>query len=405
MVIVVGGGASGLVAAITAARTGEKVCILERLSRIGKKLLVTGNGRCNLTNTMMTPKQFHSSSGAPIKKVLDRFGYQDTIQFFKDLGVLPLIEGTKVYPLSEQATTILDVLRMEVERLKIKVYTDTKIIAIYQQDNKWYLKTEDKSLFKAEKVIIATGGMTNTSLGCDGLGYQLLKQVGHHISEPFPILVHLLSSEPYCKMIKGTKIKATVKIFVEDSLKREEYGEVLFTEDGLSGPPIFQVSRIASEAQLKKQSVVVALDILTQFSEDELLSELYERIHNYPERTIDELLIGIVHKRLIIPLLKAAAIEKSCRAISQLGYEEILRLIQTLKYFKFKIIGTRSYKFAQVTAGGIKANEIDFETMASKKAPNLYITGEVIDVDGDCGGYNLQWAFATGFIAGEACTR
>lgn len=405
MVIVIGGGASGLIAAIVAARRGAKVCIVERLERIGKKILVTGNGRCNLTNTVMSAQSFHSADPVPIQKVLERFGYEETIQFFEDLGVLPLIEGTKVYPLSEQATTILDVLRMEIERLNIKVYVQTKIIALTYLKNRWQLKAEDGRTFKAEKVIVATGGMTNKSLGCDGLGYQLLKQVGHHLVEPFPTLVHLLSPEPYCKMIKGTKVKANVMIFVEGSFQREVEGEVLFTEDGLSGPPIFQVSRIASLAALRQQTVEVSLNFLTAFSEDELLSRLYERITKHPERTTEQLLIGIVHKRLIIPILKKANITAIHQTCDQLSYEDMIELVKTLKCFQLKVTGTRNYKFAQVTAGGIKATEIDFSSMQSYKMPNLYITGEVIDVDGDCGGYNLQWAFATGFIAGEACSK
>lgn len=405
MIIVVGGGASGLMAAIIAARQGAKVCIVERLNRIGKKILTTGNGRCNLTNTIMSKNYFHSADNVPIKKVLERFSYEDTMQFFEALGVLPLIEGTKVYPLSEQATTILDILRMEIERLGITVYTDTKIIDINYVNKMWQLKAEDRRLFKANKVIIATGGMTNKSLGCDGLGYQLLKKVGHHINEPFPTLVHLLSPEPYCKMMKGTKIKANVKIFVEGALKGEEYGEVLFTEDGLSGPPIFQLSRIASEAQLKKREVELFLDVLTLYAEEEIISGLYERIHMHSERSVEQLLIGMVHKRLIVPLLKEAKIEDIHQSVQDLSYQDIMNLTRTLKYFRFRITGTRGYKFAQVTAGGIKATEIDFNTMQSKKVPNLYITGEVMDVDGDCGGYNLQWAFATGFIAGKACAN
>lgn len=405
MVIVIGGGASGLVAAIVAARQGAKVCIIERLDRIGKKILVTGNGRCNLTNTTMTPKFFHSEDNVPFQKILERFGYQDTIQFFETLGVLPLIEGTRVYPLSEQATTILDVMRMEIERLHITIYVNTKIVTLNEVGGVWQLKSEDGRSFKADKVIVATGGMTNKSLGCDGLGYKLLKKLGHHIVEPFPTLVHLLSPEPYCKMIKGTKVKANVMIFVEGTLQREEYGEVLFTEDGLSGPPIFQVSRIASLATLKQQKVEVLLDLLPSFSEDELISKIYERIDSYPERTIEQLLIGMVHKRLIVPILKKARIDKVQQAVYQLDYEAIIECVKVLKQFSFCITGTRSYKFAQVTAGGIKTTEIDFDTMQSRKRPNLYIAGEVIDVDGDCGGYNLQWAFASGFIAGEACSK
>ena len=205
--------------------------------------------------------------------------------------------------------------------------------------------------------------------------------------------------------MKGTKVKANVKIFVEGKLGREEYGEVLFTEDGLSGPPIFQISRVASLAALNKQDTELTLDLFPNLSEDEMISLLYERITAHPERTIEQLLIGMLHKRVIMPVLKAAHIESIHRLLEQLEYDEVMRLVQVLKAFNFSIQGTRGYKFAQVTAGGIRATEIDFQTMASLKAKNLYITGEVMDVDGDCGGYNLQWAWATGFIAGESVSR
>ncbi|MEE1072918.1 MAG: NAD(P)/FAD-dependent oxidoreductase [Cellulosilyticum sp.] len=404
-VIIVGGGASGLVAAIVAARKGTQVCIIERSNRVGKKILVTGNGRCNMTNTQITPKQYHSYDSVDIKSVLERFGYEETKNFFMELGIMPLIEGKKVYPLSEQATSVLDVLRMEIERLGVEVITDTKITELKPKKEGWQLFSEEGQIFEAHKVIMATGGMTNTSLGCDGLGYEILKKLGHTLKAPFPILVHILSSSPYCKMMKGTKVKANVKIFVEGKLGREEYGEVLFTEDGLSGPPIFQISRVASLAALNKQDTELTLDLFPNLSEDEMISLLYERITAHPERTIEQLLIGMLHKRVIMPVLKAAHIESIHRLLEQLEYDEVMRLVQVLKAFNFSIQGTRGYKFAQVTAGGIRATEIDFQTMASLKAKNLYITGEVMDVDGDCGGYNLQWAWATGFIAGESVSR
>lgn len=404
-VIIVGGGASGLVAAITAARRGSQVCIVERLNRVGKKILVTGNGRCNMTNTEMTPKQFHSYDKVPFEKVLNRFGYEETKQFFMELGIMPLIEGKKVYPLSEQATSVLDVLRMEVERLGVEILTDTKIVDLKQKKESWELKDEAGKIYETRQVIMATGGMTNTSLGCDGLGYTLLKKVGHTLKQPYPILVHLLSDSSYCKMMKGAKVKANARIYVEGKLKREEYGEVLFTEDGLSGPPIFQISRVASLASLQNKGSEVQLDLFSDKSEDELVSLMYERITAHPERTIEQLFIGMLHKRIIMPVLKAARTESIHRPVEQLEYEEIMRLVQVLKGFNFRIQGTRGYKFAQVTAGGISAKEIDFETMASLKAKNLYITGEVMDVDGDCGGYNLQWAWATGVIAGESVSR
>lgn len=404
-VIIIGGGASGLLAGIVAARRGCEVVILERLNRVGKKILVTGNGRCNMTNTAIEKAYYHSSSKVDFECVLKRFGYEETRTFFNELGIMPLVEGKKVYPLSEQATSIVDVLRMELDRLGVSIVSDTKVVHMKEKKGHWLLTAEDGRCFEAQKVIVATGGMTNATLGCDGTGYELLKKVGHTLKKPFPILVHLISPTSYCKMMKGTKIKANASIFVEDKQMRMEYGEVLFTEDGLSGPPIFQISRVASLAALEKKKAQVKLDLFPSLTEDELVSLLYERIASHPERTIENLLIGVVNKRVIIPLLKAAHINSIHRTIENLEYEEVMSLVCTMKGLTFEIEGTRGYKFAQVTAGGISADEINFKTMASLKANNLYITGEVMDVDGDCGGYNLQWAWATGYIAGESVSR
>lgn len=404
-VVIIGGGASGMMAAIVAARRGCEVYLVERLNRVGKKILVTGNGRCNMSNTYLEAKHYHSSEAIEVEQVINRFGYKETEAFFKELGIMPLVEGSKVYPLSEQATSILDVLRMEMERLKVKVLVEMKIVMMTPIEKGWQLQSEDGTVLLAHQVIVATGGMTNNSLGCDGLGYQLLKKVGHTLNQPFPILVHVLSSSPYCKMMKGTKVKAKTSVYVGGKLKRQEYGEVLFTEDGLSGPPIFQISRQVSQATLQKQEVRVTLDLFPEISKEDLMTLLYERIAAHPERQIEDLLIGMLHKRVIMPVLKVSEITAIHRQVDTLEYEEIQRLVETLKGFSFKTEGTRGYKFAQVTAGGISPREIDFKTMASKKADHLYITGEVMDVDGDCGGYNLQWAWATGYIAGQSVSR
>ena len=404
-VAIIGGGASGMMAAIVAARNGKQVTLIERLNRVGKKILVTGNGRCNMSNTNLKPQHYHSKEKIEVKPILARFGYAQTENFFKELGIMPLIEGTKVYPLSEQATSVLDVLRMEMERLEIEILTDTKIVDLKRGKKGWQLQSEEGNIMEAEKVIVATGGMTSNTLGCDGLGYKLLKQLGHTLNTPFPILVHVLSSSPYCKMMKGTKIKADVKAIVDGKLARKEYGEVLFTEDGLSGPPIFQISRQISNAAVEKKKSQVILDLFPTVDEEALISLLYERTYLHPERNVEDLFVGMLHKRVVMPIIKASGVKDIHRKVDTLEYEEIKALVATLKAFTFETEGTRGYKFAQVTAGGISPNEIDFETMASLKAKDLYITGEVMDVDGDCGGYNLQWAWASGYIAGESVSR
>ena len=404
-IIIIGGGASGMMAAITAARAGKQVLILERLNRIGKKILVTGNGRCNVSNTSLLPKNYHSQSHKEIFGPIEAFNYNQTESFFRELGIEPLIEGTKVYPRSEQANSILDVMRMELEELGVDILTEIKVVSLKTKNNIWQVFAETGECFEAEKVIMATGGLANTALGCDGLGYELLKKLGHTLVPTYPILVHALSSSSYCKMMKGTKVKAVASAYVNGQCERSEYGEVLFTEDGLSGPAIFQISRNISRAHMYHKKSTVRLDLIPEQSYDEVVAMLYERIATKPHRTIELLLMGFLHKRVIVPVLKCAAITSIHRLCDTLEYEEVARLAQVLKGFEFDTEGTRGYKYAQVTAGGINIDEVDLETMASLKAPNLYITGEVLDVDGDCGGYNLQWAWATGYLAGINCSK
>lgn len=404
-IIIIGGGASGMMAAITAARAGKSVCILERLNRIGKKILVTGNGRCNVSNTNLKPANYYSRSQKEIFGPIAQFDYEKTEVFFKELGIEPLVEGTKVYPRSEQANSILDVLRMELEELAVDILTEVKVVSLKHKKGIWQVLAEDGGCYEAENIIVATGGLANTALGCDGLGYELLKKLGHTMTPTYPILVHALSSSPYCKMMKGTKVKAIASAYVAGRCERQEYGEVLFTEDGLSGPAIFQISRNISRAHLEKKKAMVTLDLVPEQSYDEVVAMIYERIGAKPNRTIELLLMGFLHKRVIVPVLKCAEISGIHRTCDTLEFEEVERLAKVLKGFPFETEGTRGYKYAQVTAGGINIDEVDLSTMASLKAPNLYITGEVLDVDGDCGGYNLQWAWATGYLAGLSSSK
>jgi len=405
-IIVVGGGASGMVASIVAARRGMSVILLERLNRIGKKLLVTGNGRCNLSNTCIESSYYHTSSDIDFSYPLKQVDFHLTQSFFEELGIIPLIEEEKVYPFSEQASSVLDVLRMELEKCHVMTYTDTKIVDIYRTSDKWQLLSEDGRTYSASKVIFATGGMAGEgAYGCDDTGYHLLEKLGHTIVRPFPTLVHVLSKSPYCKMMKGTKIKCDTYAYTSNQLIRKEYGEVLFTEDGLSGPPIFQLSRIAAKAKQDKRACKISLDLLPHMSYEEVVSMIYSRIAAHPNRTVEELFIGWLNKRMVMPIIKYAGLGSIHIPCENLDYEDVSKLAKAIKQFEFETSGTRDYKYAQATAGGVKLEEIDFHTMASKKEQGLYLTGEVMDVDGDCGGYNLQWAWSTGYLAGLSASQ
>ncbi|MEG0707981.1 MAG: aminoacetone oxidase family FAD-binding enzyme [Cellulosilyticaceae bacterium] len=404
---IVGGGASGLVAGIVAARTGAKVLIIEKQNRIGKKILMTGNGRCNITNTYVEKKHFHTSSKVDFYNPIYKMDEVKILEFFEELGIISLIENNKVYPLSEQAASVLDVLRIELERLGAAIITDTRVVDLYAKQSKWHIvgehNEEGKHKYQVDKVIVATGGMAGITLDC-GM-YEILKSLGHKMQPIFPTLVHIVSSSKYCKMMQGTRVKGAISIYVKGKLARSESGEVLFTEDGLSGPPIFQLSRIASECEAKHKACEVKLDLCPNISEEDMIGMMYERIGKNPDKTIEEMFIGWMHKRVVIPVIKDADIGSSTTLCQNLDYDMILRLVQSIKGLRFEVKGTRSFKFAQSTAGGIDLEGVDFETMESKVASGLYMTGELLDVDGDCGGYNLQWAWSTGYLAGKSAAR
>lgn len=401
-IAIIGGGASGLVAAITAARLGAKVTIFERQNRIGKKILVTGNGRCNITNIDMGAERFHTASKKDCYQPVVSKNVETTLAFFKTLGIERLIEKTKVYPASEQASSVVDVLRMEVERLGIEVLVDTKVTKLKPEGVKWNVLTEANDKYTFERIIVATGGLAAPQLGCDETGYSLLKALGHHQVPTLPTLVHIVSPTKYCKMMQGMRFKSEVSILVEGTKVRTERGEVLFTEDGLSGPPIFQLSRIAADSFAKKQACEIHMDFMPEATKEDLVATIYERIGNGAHKTIEELFIGWLNKRAVMAIIKQADVGSPVAPCENLDYEMVEALAETMKKLVFEVKGTRGFKFAQATVGGITLDEVNLETMESLKAPGLYITGEVLDVDGDCGGYNLQWAWSTGLVAGES---
>ncbi len=398
---IIGGGASGLVAGICAARAGAKVTIIERQNRVGKKILVTGNGRCNLTHTEVGPERFHTHAKEDYFRPLEKITQAETLTFFEELGIEMLIENNKVYPASEQASSVLDVMRLELEQLGVTFIVDEKIVDLAMQETGGVLTGESGETYTFDKVILATGGLAAPKLGCDTTGYQLAQNLGHDSYPTYPTLVHIVSPTSYCKMMKGTRVKGEASIYVGGKKKRSEYGEVLFTDDGLSGPCIFQLSRLAAKSQKDHVKAEVRLDLFPQVSEEVLVGKLYERIGRHPYKTIEELFIGWLNKRVAIPVIKQAMVGTPTAPCENLSYDMVVELAQSMKGLCFEVTGTRGYDFAQATAGGIKLEGINLETMQSCYHDNLYIVGEILDVDGDCGGFNLQWAWSTGMLAGH----
>lgn len=383
-IAVVGGGASGLVASIEAARRGASVIILERNTRLAKKILSTGNGRCNITNRYIAPDRYYGDRSFA-SCVLSLADINITLDFFESIGILCIedIDG-KMYPRSLQAATVSDLLREETARLNIKVLTDFQVKSI-GKGKKFFLSNANEKI-EATKVILACGGKAAPTMGTDGTSYSLAEELGHRKTALYPSLVQLKTENPM-KALKGVKQNCTVTLFLDGRKTRQENGEVLFTEYGISGPPVFNLSGQASCAVEAGKNTEVSLDLAEDISFPDLVNLIEDRLKMFPHFTKENRLNGLLHKKVGYEIVKIA---HSPREMALM-----------IKDFRTKITGTTGFKNAQVTAGGIVTSEINPETCESKKTKGLYITGEMLDVDGDCGGFNLQFAWSTGIIAGR----
>ncbi len=399
-IIIVGGGASGILAAIAAARNGAQVTILERNPRIGKKILATGNGRCNYTNTLTTQKDYNHPEF--VADALNLFSPDTTLKFFNQLGITPKIEDEgKTYPLSEQASSILDVLMYELTRLKVDVICNAHVQAITKNKQNFNITLSDKNEYKADRVILCTGGKAMPSSGSDGLGYPIARKLGHHVTTIFPALVKLKLVYPYLKQMDGVKISSIVQLLNQNKVIQEEKGDILFTSYGISGPTILQLSRKANELLLAHEDVYLNVILVHSICKENII----KRFADSQEKPVDFSLVGLINKRLISALLKEAKIEKQNTLVSELQEVEIQRIIDLLFNWHFKVAESKGFEDAQVTAGGIDVNEINSLTMESKLIPGLYFAGEVIDIDGPCGGFNLQWAWSSAYVAGVNASR
>lgn len=407
-IIVVGGGASGMMAAIVAKRNGADVTILERNDRVGKKLLATGNGRCNYTNTTINYNTFlenyHGENPQFVYSALYSFDLYQTIDFFEMMGITPAVEDNKVFPNSFQASSMLDVLRYEIENLGIELVTEAYVVDISKNKN-FRLKLKDGRTYESDKVILATGGMAMPVSGSDGNGYTIAKSLGHKLIDIFPGLVQLKLEGNIFKSIKGIKFPGVASLYSNDKLIMSDKGDILFTDYGISGPPILQLSRTALEYQKNHQDIKLKVSIIPNRTKEEMEKYLAKRFEFMPNKTIQEGLIGLINKRLIIPILKEINVDKD-KNVSKLSTDELDSLAKILTSWEFNIIGSQGWGQAQVTAGGIDTREIDDKTMESKLVKGLYMTGELLDIDGSCGGFNLQWAWSSGYVAGlDAAAR
>jgi predicted Rossmann fold flavoprotein len=397
-VIVIGGGASGLMAAITAKKQQADVLILERNNKLGKKILATGNGRCNFTNVDAT--EMHYNHPYFVKPVFEQMNPKKTVSFFETLGIVPKVEDEgKTYPLSEQASSIVDVLVYEVEQLNIPVIYEAKVIKIEKRDQ-FVITLENETSYEADSVVIATGGMAMPKSGSDGIGYTLAQSLGHKVTSIFPALVKLELESPYLKAMDGVKFPGTVELMHQGVSLQKEFGDVLFTKYGISGPTILQLSRRAN-ALLQDQQPVSVKVILVQTLDQR---DVAKRFQMLKDKSIEFSLIGLIHKRIIHPLLKEAGIEPH-QAVRDVPKDKMNQLIRLLFDWEFNIIGSKDFDDAQVTAGGIDIKDINPQSLESKLIKGLLFCGEVLDIDGLCGGYNLQWAWSSGYVAGKYASK
>lgn len=406
-VIVIGGGASGMMAAITSAREGARVIVLEHNERIGKKILSTGNGRCNFTNIVQEPIFYHSDNILFPWTAMKTYGAQQTIAFFTELGIYSKNKNGYLYPYSEQAAAVLDVLRMELERLGVEIHCQEhvariaknaggfKIVSDYKGDNKG-----TKHTYKCDAVILASGSKAAPVTGSDGSGYCLAKECGHSMIAVHPALTQLRCREGFFKSLSGVRIGGKVSLIVDGRIEAEDTGEIQMTNYGISGIPVFQVSRFASKAVYEKKPVKAVLDFMPDFSEGQFKDYLINRVNIRPERPMDSFFTGLFHKKIATLFLKLAGI-KGSRAAKSLTQDEVDALVCAVKRFTTEVENTNSYEQAQVCAGGVDTREINVKTMESLVMPGLFFAGEIMDVDGQCGGYNLQWAWTSGYLAGR----
>ncbi len=397
-VAIIGAGASGMAAAITAAASGQnQVLLFERQARVGRKLAATGNGRCNLTNRRISITRYHGSSPEFVRPALDAFPPDAVLDFFQTLGLYTVTEQDgKVYPYSDQANSVVDVLRFGLDRPNVRLLTGTEVVGVKKQPSGFRIKTADAQVWEADALIVACGGAAGTKLGGGLSGYQLLRSLGHHCTKLCPALVQLKTDPVRVQGLKGIRANAKLRLTINGTLLAEASGEVQFTDYGVSGPAVFEISRAAATAD----RTVLHLDLLPGYGADDLLSALCIRVSRFPPLEAGDLLTGILHNRLGRMLVKACGISLSA-PLTALCWEQLNAVVQQCHAFELPITGNMGMDGAQVTAGGIVTQEFDPNSLQSRIVPGLYACGEVLDVDGDCGGFNLQWAWASGLLAGS----
>jgi predicted Rossmann fold flavoprotein len=419
-ILIIGGGAAGLIAALQAKREAPflKVAVLERESRPGKKLLATGNGRCNIANRNAAKTCFFNAAGsnpAFTQTALKAYSVEDNLRFFRSLGLLTKEEADgKMYPLGDQAAAVLDTLRLHIKAASADLMTETEVIAITPKPDKTLEITakqgEKTKLFTAQAVILAIGGIASPQLSTSGNFAELLRPLGHNTTPLYPALCQIKTDSPLPKAMQGVKFNGRAELWQktdnEYAMLAAEQGEILFTAYGLSGPPIFQLSRLISlnfSGSQTPKPQEIHLDFLPDFSENEIAKELTER--QALPLTLEDYLSGMLNKRIGQQLIKTATTRKLSEPASSLTSAEISRLATVIKALPLPASGTMGWKNAQVMAGGLELKGFESQTLESRRIAGLFAAGEVLDVCGSCGGYNLSWAWSSGRLAAHSAVN
>ena len=399
-VIIIGAGASGMMAAITAARRGLSVLLLEHMDKPGKKLLATGNGKCNFTNQKMSADCYYGNR-ALIETVLSSFSVEKTLSFFREIGIWPKEKNGYYYPNSGQAASVTEALAAELKRCGVTLYTSCQISGVAETKYGFEV-TSSLGRFAGRNLLYATGLRAAPKLGSDGSAFFVLKEFGHRFVPILPALCGFEASGIEFRKVSGVRTDADLTLYIDQKAQKSERGELQLADYGVSGIPVFQLSSPAVRALHDKKEVQIQIDFLPDFSKEALASELKRRFQrDAGYQPIEASLRGLLNQKLIPVLLKTAQLNVSADGES-LTNEEQKRLCSAIKNCRVTLKTVRDFSFAQVCTGGIRTEEINIQTLESRIVPGLYFAGELLDVDGICGGYNLQWAWASGFVAGSA---
>lgn len=400
-VAVIGGGASGMAAAITAKKHGAQVVLFEKNDRVGKKILATGNGKCNLGNLTLSEEQYYCKDREKLQKLLQKFSVEDTISFFEGMGLMVKNKNGYLYPYSEQASAVLDVLRKELAEEQVQVMAGREIIgASYRKDRGTFeVKDLTGCAGQFQKLIVACGSPASQKRGAGMGGYELAKGFGHQVSDLLPGLVQLRSGDGFIKALSGVRCQGRIYLAAAGRRIASEQGELQFTDYGISGIPVFQLSRIAARCLMEKKSVIIMADFFPDQETDSFLEKSRLRYETKKERTLEDYLTGTLHKKINMAVLKMAGLGPGMKA-KEAGWDGVRRVMELCRAFPIHISAANSMENAQVCAGGVDFGQVS-EELESRLVKGLYFAGEVLDVDGKCGGYNLQWAWTSGYIAGK----